>query len=504
MVFSKGTNILIFLVSCLVITTFQPIVTANPLPSSDATIKQLLSYEVNIEKWFDNKAFGDNANFDDGGAFFLGTIDTTNHFLVNYNTRQTQKYDNIKANGQAIPLNFTNLGAFYMLVSANNGPFTDDVSIVYKDGSKTTTTLSLPDWQDTFVNQMERYQSIQFPTSINEQKGALFSVPIFVDPTKVPDHLLLPDAHVGRYETMHVFSATAYQSSITMITSVQATNEWVSQTDQIILVKIQNTSPFWIKDANIQIDHSHVKTIKKGLIEAVAPGHIQTTQVFVQNLEQEKDVNVTVTVTYIENGTSMTNSKIVPLILDASPEQYQAATTYERNQISFKYKHPVINQKFSIIRSVQKHRPPTWLKQSKFGIFIHWGLFSVPSWAPVGKAYAEWYWWRMNHKNDPAFEYHRQTYGENFEYDDFLKQWKPTLFDPHTWLDLIDKSGAKYYVFTTKHHDGIALFDSNVTDRTSTHLIDPPRNFVKELLSVSENNFPHLKRGLYCKSYHIS
>lgn len=105
----------------------------------------------------------------------------------------------------------------------------------------------------------------------------------------------------------------------------------------------------------------------------------------------------------------------------------------------------------------------------------------------------------MNHKDDAAFQYHRQTYGENFEYDDFLNQWKPTLFNPHTWLDLIDKSGAKYYVFTTKHHDGIALFDTDVTDRSSMHLFEPSRDFVKELINISETSYPHLKRGLYCK-----
>lgn len=107
----------------------------------------------------------------------------------------------------------------------------------------------------------------------------------------------------------------------------------------------------------------------------------------------------------------------------------------------------------------------------------------------------------MNHKNDPAYDYHREHYGENFKYDDFLSQWKPALFDPHTWLDLIEKSRAKYFVFTTKHHDGIALFDTNVTDRSTTKLLQPNRDFVRELLSVSEAAYPHLKRGLYCKYY---
>ncbi|KAI7907516.1 glycoside hydrolase, partial [Cokeromyces recurvatus] len=147
--------------------------------------------------------------------------------------------------------------------------------------------------------------------------------------------------------------------------------------------------------------------------------------------------------------------------------------------------------------SVQRHRSPIWLKQSKFGIFFHWGLYSVPAWAPVGKSYAEWYWWNLNHKEDPVYEYHRNTYAENFEYDHFLNKWKPNQFNPYAWLELVHQSKARYFIFTTKHHDGIALFNTSVTNRSTIHLLKPPRDFVGELMKVSETKYPHLKRGLY-------
>lgn len=76
--------------------------------------------------------------------------------------------------------------------------------------------------------------------------------------------------------------------------------------------------------------------------------------------------------------------------------------------------------------------------------------------------------------------------------------WKPDQFDPHTWLDLIDASGAKYFVFTSKHHDGIALFDTKVNNRSSVKM-NPHKDFVKELLDTAKSSFPHLKRGIYCK-----
>ncbi|KAI8066944.1 alpha-L-fucosidase-domain-containing protein [Gilbertella persicaria] len=149
-----------------------------------------------------------------------------------------------------------------------------------------------------------------------------------------------------------------------------------------------------------------------------------------------------------------------------------------------------------MVSSLQGHSVPTWYQAAKFGIFIHWGVYSVPSWAPVGADYAEWYWWNYHQKGSATFEYHRSFYGPDVEYDDFIQAWKPDRFDPVQWLDIIDASGAKYFVFTTKHHDGIALFDTHVSNRSSVQL-NPYRNFVKELFDVAQTHYPHLKRGTY-------
>ncbi|KAG2237616.1 hypothetical protein INT48_004519 [Thamnidium elegans] len=443
---------------------------AKSVPSS---VLDTLYHTIDIDPWINNKGFGSTANFDDSGTYFDGNLDTSG-LLIKYNTNHgTQKYDNIKSNGQMVPLKNSPLGAIYMLVSASHGPMTTSVNITYTDGSQDATVLSIPDWQDKFVNQMDRYQVLTYPTNIEGRQASIFSAPIFVNPFKIPAYLILPLAS-KEYKTMHVFAVTAYDSSNAITASVESTDEWINETDQVILIKIHNTSPFWIKDVTVKISSpDNVKTVKEGSLEAIAPGHVQMAQVIVRKT-QRTQANVTVTLMYIEGGITTTKKTVALLALESTSGAYTPTT-----------------------RSVQKHRPPTWLKQAKFGIFIHWGLFSVPSWAPVGKAYAEWYWWRMNHKDDAAFAYHRQTYGESFEYDNFLSEWQPTLFDPHAWLDLIDKSGAKYYVFTTKHHDGIALFDTNVTDRSTSHLLKPGRDFVQELLSVSEIAYPHLKRGLY-------
>ena len=122
--------------------------------------------------------------------------------------------------------------------------------------------------------------------------------------------------------------------------------------------------------------------------------------------------------------------------------------------------------------SLDQRATPAWFTEAKFGIFIHWGTYSVPSYAPVipGKlAYAEWYWNALTEgKNNPkasaiqtgTWAYHQKEYGADFPYQDFAGQFKAELFDPDHWADVFARSGAKYVAITSKHHEGFALWPS--------------------------------------------
>jgi alpha-L-fucosidase len=122
--------------------------------------------------------------------------------------------------------------------------------------------------------------------------------------------------------------------------------------------------------------------------------------------------------------------------------------------------------------SLDKRVMPAWFTEAKFGIFIHWGTYSVPAYAPVlpGKlAYAEWYWNAMTEgKNNPkanaidtgTWDYHKNLYGADYSYQNFAEQFHAQLFDPDHWADVFARSGAKYVVLTSKHHEGFALWPS--------------------------------------------
>ncbi len=119
--------------------------------------------------------------------------------------------------------------------------------------------------------------------------------------------------------------------------------------------------------------------------------------------------------------------------------------------------------------SLNQRKIPAWFHQDKFGIFIHWGLYAVPSYAPVipnsGLSYAEWYWYRLQEKRPEFLDFHNKNYGANFLYPQFEPMFKAEMFNPAQWADVFKKSGAKYVVLTSKHHEGYCLWNSAEADR---------------------------------------
>jgi len=145
---------------------------------------------------------------------------------------------------------------------------------------------------------------------------------------------------------------------------------------------------------------------------------------------------------------------------------------------------------------------PTWFEDAKFGIFIHWGVYSVPAWRKLepGRyaSYAEWYYAKvLNNPNNGGEEFHNKNYGRDFEYRDFAPLFKAELFDPVYWANLFKKSGAKYVVLTSKHHDGYCLWPTKSPYKKDWNAMDigPKRDLVGELTTAVKST--GLKMGLY-------
>ena len=148
--------------------------------------------------------------------------------------------------------------------------------------------------------------------------------------------------------------------------------------------------------------------------------------------------------------------------------------------------------------SLDKRPSPEWFQDAKFGIFIHWGVYSVPSWGPKD-AYAEWYWNHMQDKNGETWKFHAKTYGEKFQYQDFAPLFKAELFEPDQWADIFKRSGAKYIVLTSKHHEGFSLWPDQHSWNWNAMDVGPHRDLAGDLITAVRKQ--GLRMGFYYSIY---
>ncbi len=137
---------------------------------------------------------------------------------------------------------------------------------------------------------------------------------------------------------------------------------------------------------------------------------------------------------------------------------------------------------------------PQWFRDAKLGVFIHWGVYSVPSYGGP-ESYAEWYLRGLQAGAQNRIDFMRDNYGEDFTYEDFAPLWKAELFDPDEWAEIFERAGAKYIILVSKHHDGFCLWPSEYARDWNSVDIGPGRDIVGELgEAVRERD---IRFGLY-------
>ena len=167
--------------------------------------------------------------------------------------------------------------------------------------------------------------------------------------------------------------------------------------------------------------------------------------------------------------------------------------------------------------SIDSRPMPAWYNEAKFGIFIHWGVYSVPAFAPVNAKnqtpYAEWYWHSLTNgmkaksaQEDGAatWAFHKRTYGADFQYFNFAPMFHAELFNPDHWADLFVQSGARYVALTSKHHEGFTLWHNEQANRAYNRLwnavdIGPKRDLLLDLTEAGRRK--GLQMGIYYSLY---
>jgi len=167
----------------------------------------------------------------------------------------------------------------------------------------------------------------------------------------------------------------------------------------------------------------------------------------------------------------------------------------------------------STTESLQQRQAPSWYNNAKFGIFIHWGLYSVPAWATPtttpdkvtnwrafyeNNPYAEWYLNSLRINGSPTQLYHEKKYGKSFDYYDFKDTLitKTAQWNANSWADIFSKAGAQYVVLTTKHHDGFVMYPSKIANPfMAKDAITSQRDYVGELCKAIREK--QMKFGVY-------
>lgn len=158
---------------------------------------------------------------------------------------------------------------------------------------------------------------------------------------------------------------------------------------------------------------------------------------------------------------------------------------------------------------------PAWLEDAKFGVFIHWGIYSVPAYAETESApeiehayrdhrYAEWYGNTVRLPGSGARQFHEKTFGIGKSYEDLADEFPADSFDAAAVAELVRRSGAKYIVPTAKHHDGYCLWDTGTTRFNSVQR-GPKRDLIREFANAARDH--DLRFGVYFSGaldWHVS
>ncbi|XP_059139666.1 alpha-L-fucosidase-like isoform X3 [Physella acuta] len=135
---------------------------------------------------------------------------------------------------------------------------------------------------------------------------------------------------------------------------------------------------------------------------------------------------------------------------------------------------------------------PQWYDEAKIGIFLHWGVFSVPSY--VGAWF--WYWWQGPQPRFDIVEFMQLNYPPGFTYADFAPMFTAEFYNPDQWASIFQASGAQYVVLTTKHHEGFCLWPSKYSWNWNAMDVGPNRDLVGDLAVAVR------KQGLKFGTYH--
>ncbi|CAK7214861.1 hypothetical protein SEUCBS140593_002333 [Sporothrix eucalyptigena] len=418
----------------------------------------------------------------------------------------TRQSDNVVCGGQRISVPDTGKTPFSlsMLIASDNTQQTASGNLVltYKDGHKRTVEMrASPAWSFLTLSHGDIVAPYTWTAyGIDRNTSHVFEYTVGVEEVPTGNETASPLVSVTLPDTrqastrIHVFSASLWfadapagsagnASTQLSVQNVRPTQKWTDEGHQIVEVTVNNAGTTCFssgaKVATVTLTGDSVLTVKTGRIRRLCPGDQKRINVGIDG-RAVRDANVTVVINGPDNTTL--SSTTYPHSLRLGFQTYNASDP----------------------ASLDRHESPDWFDGAKYGIFIHWGPYAVPGYGgpPDHETYAEWFWWYSTHHADgvdsaDTYSYRQRTFGRQWAYDDGFANFTAGDWDPRAWVDLFADAGATYFVVTSKHHDGFALFDTKGTSDRNSLKYGPKRDVLKELFDAARQYHPQMKRGTY-------
>ncbi|TLD05922.1 uncharacterized protein PgNI_09032 [Pyricularia grisea] len=392
--------------------------------------------------------------------------------------------DNVICAGQTIPAPSADKGSFFsasFLVAGDleTASVSKNVTFTYTDNTTSLYELrSLSFFNFLTINRGEIILPNRYTGhgGVNYNTTHIFERSAALTPGKQLASITLPTTTNVSESRLHIFSISLYSGSAVEVQSLRPTQKWWDNDTQVVEVTLNNAGSECVsgKGLTVELTGDGFTTVRPGVVQRLCPGDQQKAYVGVK-------------------GGTAKPVDVVAHVKDGKTEQ---SKTFSNVEVG-------LTEWTSDSSSLAKHESPEWFDESKFGIFLHWGPYAVTGWgnSTPYESYAEWFWWYSTHPppaDRSGFREHRlRTYGKDWAYDDTFPDFTADKYDPKEIVDLIADAGAKYFVLTTKHHDGFAIFDAGKTsNRTSLHY-GPKRDLLGELFEAAAKYHPTMKRGTY-------
>ncbi|KAI1120450.1 alpha-L-fucosidase [Nemania abortiva] len=455
------------------------------------------SIPLNISALFNNKAFGTypgEASFDTLGQSYppprteytpYYTSSTTGIVYSFPGYTGSRSPDNIVCAGQTITIpehvadqifsvSFLLSGDVEFATVQGNATF------AYSDGSTSSYELRSLDWFSWLtLNKGEVVFPFRFtPAGVNWNTSHVFERAAPLLPGKTLRTITLPDVGGPGAPRMHIFAVSLWGGADERIAvqAVRPTQKWFEAGEQVVEVTVNNPGLECVAGSGVRvtIDGEGFGTTRPGKLKRLCPG-------------DQKVVKI---------GVRGASRGVVDVSVAVEGEVGRQVTRFPGVEIGLTEWTPELD-------NLARHEAPDWFDGAKFGIFIHWGVYAVTGWgnSTPHESYAEWFWWYSTHhpQADPSdfYDYRLRTYGLDWAYDDTFPHFTASQFDPKEWVDLFADAGAQYFVITSKHHDGFAIFDTGATSNRSSLHYGPRRDLLRELFDAAATYQPSLRRGTY-------